>query len=58
LDNQKKTQWRAFLAKNALKPVELKAVLSRLRLFLEPPMQAARLEQPWAAHWHPDVGWR
>lgn len=42
-DSQKQTQWRAFLARNALDPVPLVEVLDLLRRFLMPALQAALL---------------
>jgi hypothetical protein len=41
-DSQKQTQWRAFLAKNALEPVSLAEVLDLLQRLLMPPLNAAR----------------
>lgn len=48
-DPQKQTQWRAFLARNALDPVPLAEVLDLLRGFLMPALNAARLGswKPW-----------
>jgi len=57
-DSQKQTQWRAFLARNALDPVPLAEVLDLLRGFLMPALQAAWAAVPAPARWHPGEGWR
>lgn len=57
LDARKQTQWRAFLARNALEPVELADVLGLLRGFLLSPLEAARTETPPSARWVHGSGW-
>lgn len=57
-DPQKQTQWRAFLARNALDPVPLADVLERLRGFLMPPLSAAaRVGESCPSGWSPGTGW-
>jgi len=56
-DVQKQIQWRAFLKKNALESIALDTVLSRLRVFLELPLDAARSGGAWSASWQSGDGW-
>lgn len=56
-DVQKQIQWRAFLKKNALESIALDAVLSRLREFLELPLDVARSGGAWSATWQSGGGW-
>ena len=57
-DRQKQTQWRAFLAKNALAPVALAEVLDLLRRFLMPPLGAVVPGASQIGRWWPGDGWR
>jgi hypothetical protein len=57
-DRQKQTQWRAFLAKNALAPVLLAEVLDLLRRFLMPPLGAVVPGAAQVGRWWPGDGWR
>ncbi len=57
-DRQKQTQWRAFLAKNALAPVLLADVLDLLRRFLLPPLNAASDGTSLVDHWQASGDWR
>lgn len=57
-DPQKQTQWRAFLARNALAPVVLADLLDLLRGFLMPPLQAVRTHAPPPVQWTAGDGWR
>ena len=57
VDAQKQTQWRAFLRRNALEPIELTEVLDLLSRFLVPPLRAARTAMPASVHWVHGPGW-
>lgn len=56
-DSQKKNQWRAFLAKNALEPIALAEVLDLLRRFSIPALDAARLDASSCGHWPRGGDW-
>ena len=57
-DARKQTQWRAFLRKNALEPIELDVVLSALRHFVAVPLDAARSHGTSSSRWVRGGGWR
>jgi hypothetical protein len=57
-DSRKQTQWRAFLAKNALEPITLAEALDLLRRFLMPALDVARLNAPSRGHWPRGGDWR
>ncbi|MFE8032369.1 nucleotidyl transferase AbiEii/AbiGii toxin family protein [Thiohalocapsa marina] len=57
-DPQKQRQWRAFLRKNALEPIELDVVLSALRHFSVVPFDAARSDGTFSSFWVREGRWR
>lgn len=57
-DASKQTQWRAFVGKNALGPIALPDVISALRDFLIPVLEAARGERPFPQIWKHEHGWK
>ncbi|EXJ16734.1 nucleotidyl transferase AbiEii/AbiGii toxin family protein [Imhoffiella purpurea] len=57
-DGQKQIQWRAFLGKNALEPIELDVVLSLLRQFFGAPLSAAVSGEGWSSSWRSGAGWK
>ena len=59
-DNQKQTQWRAFLSKGRLeeKTIELANVANLLRDFLMPPTEALNHGRPFDMSWQNGGPWR
>ena len=58
-DPTKLVQWEAFLRRSGLAPEDLPlaAVIERLHLFLNLPLQAAAGHAPFLLHWNPDGPW-
>jgi len=57
LDDQKQTQWKAFLAKNGLEAVPLEEVVGFLADFLIPVAQAVCNDNPFTSHWPAGGPW-
>jgi hypothetical protein len=57
-DAGKQTQWRGFISKNALGPIALSDVISDLRVFLIPLVDAARGNTPFPQTWKSTDGWK
>ncbi len=57
LDAAKDSQWRAFTRKNALEPAALPDIVSILRAFLMPVLEAARGDAPFRLVWNSEHGW-
>lgn len=53
----KAVQWNAFLRKNQLEPSDMTEILSTIREFALPPLQAAFTGSPFSTNWHPTQGW-
>lgn len=58
LDPVKLTQWRAFVAKTRVEPLELGEVVAALRRFLAEPYLAAARSEPFTMHWPTGGPWR
>jgi hypothetical protein len=56
----KQLQWQAFLQRSGLTDqyFALDTVVSRLSLFLMPPLQTAAQGVPWLSQWTPGSGWQ
>jgi len=57
-DIQKRTQWQAFLRKNALDPMPLAQVIADLREFLSPVLAAISAHDNLNVDWRSEEGWR
>jgi hypothetical protein len=57
-DIQKRTQWQAFLRKNALDPMPLAQVIADLREFLSPVLAAISAHDNLNVDWRSGEGWR
>lgn len=57
-DAGKQSQWQGFIRKNALEPIALSEVVSALRVFLVPVLDAARGDTPFLQDWKPENGWK
>lgn len=56
-DEQKKTQWQAFLRKNQLEAPALQSTIEALTIILLPVFEAARDESVLSAHWRAGGPW-
>lgn len=56
-DDQKQTQWKAFLAKNGLEAVPLEEVVGFIASFLVPVAQAVRDDDDFTSHWPAGGPW-
>jgi len=57
-DAQKVRQWRAFVRKNALDPIELSAVITDVRDFLLPVLLSAATGADLDMRWRPGDQWQ
>ena len=56
-DTAKQTQWKAFLRKSKLEPLDLEEVIARLRDFLVPVLRGGHDQASTTLQWQPDAGW-
>lgn len=56
-DQQKQTQWQAFLRKNRLEPLALNEVIAALGTFMLPVIGAAHANTMFSAHWQAGGPW-
>lgn len=56
-EQQKQTQWEAFLRKNALTELRLPEVVAGLREFLSPPLNALRRDAAFSLSWRAGGPW-
>jgi hypothetical protein len=56
--SDKLIQWKAFLRKSKLEPLELGAVITRLREFLVPVLLRGHVNSSGTMQWEPAAGWR
>ena len=59
-DPDKKKQWKAFTGQRGLglKGLDLRDIVSGLRLFLVPPTESLRAQEPFLKQWMPGLGWQ
>jgi len=57
VDSRKRAQWRGFVRKNRLDAVPLAEVITELRAFLEPPLNALTKQQPFVRAWPAGGPW-